>query len=105
MRFAIIAALACLGSTLLATGACTANRPQVSVDLSAGLEVATAAAAAYAARPTADPTVVAQAGRLLASAQAAVSAWEASTSSADQATAAAAIAALMAYEATAAKPS
>ncbi len=82
-----------------------ANRPQISVDLSAGLEVATAAKAAYAARPSADPTVVAQAGRLLASAQAAVSAWQASASSADQATAAAALGALMTYEAAATKPS
>ena len=51
------------------------------------------------------PSVVAEAGRLLASAQAAVSAWEVSTSSADQAAAAAAVAALMTYEATAAKSS
>ena len=105
MRFAHASALVCLAGVSVAAGACTANRPQVSVDLSAGLEVATVVEAAYAARPTADPSVVAEAGRLLTSAQAAVSAWEVSTSSADQAAAAAAVAALMTYEATAAKSS
>ena len=105
MRFPTIAAAACLGGTLVAAGACTANRPQVSVDLSTGLDVATAAEVAYAARATADPKVVAQASRMLAGAQAAVSAWEASTSSADQAIAAAAVAALMTYEAAAVKAS
>ncbi len=105
MKVADMFGVACLGGALLTTSGCAANRPQVSVDLPAGLEVATVVEAAYAARPNADSQVVAEAGRLLASAQAAVSAWEASTSSANQAVAAAAVAALMTYEATAAKSS
>ncbi len=86
---------------LIALSACTATKPQVTTDLNAGLEVAAAVESAYAARPNANPKVVADLSRLLASAQAAVASWEASTSSSDEALASAAISALVAYEASA----
>ena len=97
-------ALAGVGTALVLAVGCATARPQVSVDLTVGLNVASAAEAAYAARSDADPKVVAQAVRLLAAAQAAVSAWVASSSSADQATASAAVAALLTYEAEQAAP-
>ncbi len=81
--------------------ACTASKPQVATDLNTGLEVAAALEGAYAARAGSDPKVVAELARLMAGAQAAVAAWEASTSPTDEAAANAAIAALVAYEASA----
>ena len=86
---------------LTCLSACTATKPEVTTDLNAGLEVASALESAYAARPTADPKVVADLTRLMASAQAAVASWEASSSSSDEAVANAAISALVAYEAAA----
>ena len=59
MRFAYVSVLTCLGSMPLIAGGCAANRPEVSVDLSSGLEVATAAEATYAARPHAAAAAVA----------------------------------------------
>ncbi len=85
----------------LCLSACAATKPEVSTDLNAGLEVATALETAYAARPSADPKIVADLTRLMASAQAAIGAWEVSTSPADAALANAAIAAFVAYEASA----
>ena len=81
--------------------ACAATKPNVATDLNAGLEVAAALETAYAARPSANPKVTADLAHLLASAQAAVAAWNASDSPTDQALASAAIAALVAYEASA----
>ena len=73
----------------------------MTTDLNAGLEVAAALQTAYAAKSSADPKVVADLTRLLATAQAAVASWETSTSSTDEALANAAISALVAYEASA----
>jgi hypothetical protein len=70
-------------------------------NLTVALDVAATVEGAYAARPAADPNAVAELSRLLASAQAAVAAWQASSSESDQAIANAAIAALVEYEATA----
>jgi hypothetical protein len=95
-------AVACLA--VLAASGCAATKPEISADLTAGLTVAAAAESAYAAQSSADPKVLAQLGRLLASAQAAVTAWQMSSSPADQAVASAAIAALVEYEASAAAP-
>ena len=86
---------------LLSAAACTMTKPTAATDLNAGLEVAAALETAYAARPSADPKVVADLTGLLASAQAAVASWEASNSPADQGLASAAISALVAYEAAA----
>jgi hypothetical protein len=82
-------------------GCSNTTRPQLTTDLTAGLQVATALEAAYAASPHADPKIVAQLTRLLASAQAAMAAFNGSTSATDQAVASAAIAALVEYEASA----
>ncbi len=86
---------------LMCLSACTANRPEVTTDLNAGLEVAAALERAYTARPSADPKIVADLARLMATAQAAVASWEASSSSSEEAMANAAISALVAYEASA----
>ncbi len=83
------------------TGCANTPRPQLTADLVAGLEVASALEIAYAAKPGANPTVVAELSRLLASAQAALAAFSASTSSSNQAAASAAVAALVEYEASA----
>ena len=91
---AAVLALACLS-------ACTAARPEVTTDLNAGLEVAAALESAYVARPSADPKIVSDLARLMASAQAAIASWEASSSSSNEALANAAISALVAYEASA----
>jgi hypothetical protein len=77
---------------------CAGGKPQVAGDLNVALDVASVAEGAYAARPNADPKTVAQLSRLLAAAQAAVTAWQASTQPEDQAAASAAIAALVEYE-------
>jgi predicted RecA/RadA family phage recombinase len=95
-----IARIALAASLLAATG-CTTSRSQASTDLTAGLEVATAIEGVYAAQPKSDPKTVAEVSRLLLSAQAAVTAFAASTSPVDQAAASAAVAALVAYEASA----
>ena len=81
---------------------CAASTPEVAADLAVALDVAATAEGAYAARPGADPTKVAELSRLLAVAQAAVTSWQASSLPADQAIASAAISALVEYEATAA---
>ncbi len=81
--------------------ACTTARPEITTDLNAGLEVAAALQSAYAARPSADPKIVADLTRLTAGAQAAVASWEASSSSSNEALANAAISGLVAYEASA----
>lgn len=86
---------------LLATAGCGTAQPQVNTDLNAGLEIAVALESAYAATPKADPKVVAEASRLVSSAEAAVTSFTSSTAPADQAVALAAIAALVAYEASA----
>ena len=86
---------------LMCLSACTAKRQEVTTDLNAGLEVAAALERAYAARPSADPKVVADLTRLMTSSQTAVASWEASSSSSDEAVANAAISALVAYEASA----
>jgi hypothetical protein len=101
MKYSNSIARIALGAALLATAGCTISRPQATTDLTAGLEVAAAIEGAYAAQPKADPNTVAEVSRLLQSAQAAVTAFGASTSSVDQAAASAAIAALVAYEASA----
>ena len=95
--------LACVlsATTLLALAGCAADKPQVTTDLNTGLEIAAALESAYAARPSADPKVVAELARLMAASQAAVVSWETSISPADAAAASAAIAALVAYEASA----
>jgi hypothetical protein len=85
----------------LALGGCSAGKSQVATDLDLALDVALAANGAYAARPTADPKIVANLSRLLAAAQAAVASWDASAKPEDQAVANAAIAALVSYEASA----
>jgi hypothetical protein len=77
------------------------GKPQIATDLDLALGVASAANGAYAARPTADPKIVAQLSRLLAAAQAAVTSWEASAKPEDKAVADAAISALVSYEASA----
>ena len=82
----VVLALVCLS-------ACTATRPEVTTDLNAGLEVAAALESAYTARPSADPKVAADLTRLMATAQAAVASWEASSSPSDEALANAAISA------------
>ena len=94
---------ACMAGALavLSLSACTATRPEVTTDLNAGLEVAAALESAYAARPSADPKIVADLTRLSSAAQAAVASWEASNSSSDEVLANAAISALVAYEASA----
>ena len=84
---------------LVLLSACTATRPEVTTDLNAGLEVAAALGSAYAARPNADPKIVADITRLTATAQAGVASWDASSSASDAALANAAISALVAYEA------
>jgi hypothetical protein len=89
-------ALGVVASLILA--GCTASKPQTATDLMIALDVAATAEGAYAARPDADPKKVTQVGRLLATAQAAVAAWSASSRPADQALASAAIAALVEYE-------
>jgi len=86
---------------LLSLCGCAASKPQVAADLSVALDVAAVAEGAYAARPNADPKTVAQLSRLLSVAQAAVTAWQASTQPNDEAVASAAIAALVQYEASA----
>ncbi len=86
---------------VLAAAGCAVGKPQMSADLSAGLEVAAALESAYAARPTANPQTVATMTRLLQVAQAAITAWESSSSTGDRAAADAAIAALVAFEASA----
>jgi hypothetical protein len=80
---------------------CAGGKAQVADDLNVALDVASVAEGAYAARPNADPKTVEQLSRLLATAQAAVTAWQTSTLPEDQAAASAAIAALVAYEASA----
>jgi uncharacterized lipoprotein YajG len=83
-------------------GACaTTSTQKVASDLSVALDVAATLEGAYAARPTADPKVVAELSRLLAAAQAAVTSLQASGAAGDQAAANAAISALVAYEASA----
>ena len=84
---------------LLTSAGCAGSQPQVDTDLNAGLEIAVALESAYAAEPTADPKIVAQAKRLVSTAEAAVTSFTTSTAPADQAAALAAIAALVAYEA------
>jgi hypothetical protein len=84
---------------------CAADKPEVAGDLTVALDVAATIEGAYAARPDADPTKIAELSRLLASAQAAVVAWRASSLPADQALASAAISALVEYEASAAPTS
>lgn len=95
---------ACMGMSLC-LGGCTASKTQVSTDLTVALDVAATAEGAYAARPDADPTKVAELSRLLSAAQAAVAAWSASSLPEDQALASAAISALVEYEASAAPAS
>jgi type IV pilus biogenesis protein CpaD/CtpE len=90
-----------VGAAVLSAAGCAMSRPQATNDLTAALEVAAAIETAYATQPQADPKTVTQVSRLLQSAQAAVTAFGASTSPADQAAAGAAIAALVAYEASA----
>ena len=86
---------------VLVAAGCAIGKPQASADLSAGLEVAAALESAYAARPGANPKTVTDMARLLQVAQAAITSWENSTTTADRAAADAAIAALVAYEASA----
>ncbi len=95
--------IACMAGMLavVSLSACTATRPEITTDLNAGLEVAVALENAYAARPSADPKIVADLTHLMATAQAAVASWEASSSSSDEALANAAISAFVAYEASA----
>ncbi len=89
----------------VALAGCAADKPQVAGDLMVALDVAATAKGVYAARPDADPTKVAELSRLLASAQAAVAVWSASSLPTDQALASAAISALVEYEASAAPAS
>jgi hypothetical protein len=83
----------------LAVAGCAADKPEVAGDLDLALDVASTLEGAYAAKPSADPKVTAEFARLLATGQAAVAAWAASNSPADQALADAAVSALVAYEA------
>jgi hypothetical protein len=94
-----IALFALLSAPVL-LGAC-ASKVQDEVDLTAAYDVAASAEAAYAADPGADPALVKQAAALLASAQAALLAWQnAPAGSTTEATAlSAAVAALVAFEA------
>jgi uncharacterized lipoprotein YajG len=94
-----LAPLAALG--LLGACAATASPQSVASDLQVALDVAATVEGAYAARPSADPKVVAELSRLLAAAQAAVTSLQASGAAGDQAAANAAISALVAYEASA----
>lgn len=87
-----------VATILLGIAGCAVNKPEVSTDLSVALDVAATLEGAYAARPTADPKVVAELARLLATAQAAIVSWRSSKLPADQAAANAAISALIAYE-------
>lgn len=93
-------AFAGFGLCLLVAG-CGATKPEVATDLSVALDVAATLEGAFAARPTADPKVVSELARLLATAQAAVASWQASSSPDDEAIANAAISALVAFEASA----
>jgi hypothetical protein len=88
-------------AAVLLLAACTANTATISGDLDVALDVAAALEGVYAAGPKAKPATVANLVHLLAIAQAAVAAWKASGSDADEAAAGAAIAALVGYEATA----
>jgi uncharacterized lipoprotein YajG len=90
-------------AALCLLGACstTTSTQSVGNDLQVALDVAATVEGAYAARPTADPKVVADLSRLLAAAQAAVTSLQASGTAGDQAAANAAISALVAYEASA----
>jgi hypothetical protein len=94
------AAGAILGVAFLLAG-CAGTTQANATDLTLALDVAATARGVYAARPDADPKVVAELARLLAAAQAAVASYQTSTSPADQAAAQAAISALVAYEASA----
>ena len=87
----------------LGLAGCAADKTEVAGDLTVALDVAATAEGVYAARPDADPQKVAELSRLLASAQAAVTSWQASSLPSDQAIASAAISALVEYEATAAQ--
>ncbi len=91
--------LAALLSVPVLLGAC-ADRVQDGVDLTAAYDVAASVEAAYAADPSADPATVKQAAALLASAQAALLAWqnEPAGSSSEATALSAAIAALVAFE-------
>ena len=80
---------------------CAGSQPSTAADLTAAFDVASAAEAAYAAQPHANPKTVAELGRLLAAAQAALFSWTNSQSAGDQAALSATIAALVAYEASA----
>ena len=95
----VTAACAVLSMSL---AGCAADKPAVAGDLRVALDVAATAEGAYAARPDADPARVAALSRLLATAEAAVAAWSASSLPSDQALASAAISALVEYEASAA---
>jgi len=91
----------CAGLCLVLAGCATAT-PETKADLNAAFNVAAAAEAAYAAQPGANANTVAEMTQLLAAAQAALIAWTNSTSPTDQTAASIAIAALVAYEASAA---
>jgi hypothetical protein len=90
----------------LSVSAC-ASSPAAQTDLTAAYNVAAAVEAAYVASPDADPAVIKQADSLLASAQAALFAWESAPngSTAESAVLSAAIAALVAFEAQIPQPS
>lgn len=86
-------------AALFAMTACATLTPQQQTDINAGLTVAAAATSIYAARPDADPKVVAQLRALLAAAQSAAQTAQANPGgSAEQNAAGAALAALVAYE-------
>ena len=64
----------CMAGALgaMCLSACTASKPEVAIDLNAGLEMGAALESAYAARPSADPKIVADLTRLSSAAQAAM---------------------------------
>jgi hypothetical protein len=92
----------CAAMCLILAG-CAAATPTTKADLNAAFNVAAAGEAAYAAQPGANARSVAEMAQLLAAAQAALLTWTNSTSPADQTAVSAAIAALVAFEASAAQ--
>ena len=84
----------------LLTG-CAVSKQDAVTDVNMAFMVASASEHTYAARPKADPKVVAELGRLLMVAQVALAVWAASSAPADQQIAATAVAALVSYEASA----
>ena len=90
-QIAILSMLAMLAGCATKTGPGQA-------DLQTALSVASAAEAAYAATPGADPATVRKASALVAAAQAALITWDASGAAPDASAAEAAIAALTVYE-------